>query len=96
MFGNGDGPKPPKADASARRTGDLDGVVRWAHLDSAQGCNVRYGIAPDKLYQSWLVYDADEVRLCTLMKGRDYYVRVDSFNENGVTEGDVFKMEDMK
>ena len=94
VFGNGDGPKPPKADASARRTGDLDGVVRWAHLDSAQGCNVRYGIAPDKLYQSWLVYDADEVRLCTLMKGRDYYVRVDSFNENGVTEGDVFKMED--
>lgn len=96
VFGRGNGVKPPKADASARRTGDLDGVVCWAHMDRAQGCNVRYGIAPDKLYQSWLVYDADEVRLCTLMKGRDCYVRVDSFNENGVTEGDVFKMEDVK
>lgn len=96
VFGSGDGPRPPKADASAQRLGGLDGVVRWGHMDSAQGCNVRYGIAPDKLYQSWLVYGADEVRLCTLMKGRDYYVRVDSFNENGVTEGDVFKMEGMK
>lgn len=94
VFGNGDGPKPPKAVASAQRAGCLDGVVRWAHMDSAQGCNVRYGIAPDKLYQSWLVYGADEVTLCTLMKGRDYYVRVDSFNENGITEGDIFKMED--
>lgn len=69
-------------------------MVRWKHIDSAQGCNVRYGIAPDKLYQSWLVYDADEVKLCTLMKGAAYYVRVDSFNENGITEGDVFKIED--
>lgn len=93
VFGKGDGAKPPKAAASARRTGDLDGVVRWGHMDSAQGCNVRYGIAPDKLYQSWLVYGADEVKLCTLMKGRDYCVRVDSFNENGITEGDVLKME---
>ena len=83
VFGNGGG---------AKRTGDLDGVVRWAHIEGAQGCNVRYGIAPDKLYQSWLVYGADEVKLCTLMKGRDYYVRVDSFNENGVTQGDVFAM----
>ena len=94
VFGSGGGEKPPRAKASAQRIGDLDGMVRWKHIDSAQGCNVRYGIAPDKLYQSWLVYDADEVKLCTLMKGRDYYVRVDSFNENGITEGVVFKMED--
>lgn len=69
-------------------------MVRWKHLETAQGCNVCYGTAPDKLYQSWLVYGADEVKLCTLMKGTAYYIRVDSFNENGITEGDVFKMED--
>ncbi|MFQ7444447.1 MAG: hypothetical protein ACLRNA_10295 [Gemmiger formicilis] len=39
------------------------------------------GIAPDKLYQSWLVYDADEVTLSTLMAGQTYYVCVDSFNK---------------
>ena len=42
-------------------------------IENAQGCNVRYGIAPDKLYQSWLVYDADEVTLSTLMAGQTYY-----------------------
>ena len=31
--------------------------------------------------------------LSTLMAGQDYYVRVDSFNENGITEGDVVKMD---
>ena len=52
-----------------------------------------YGIAPDKLYQSWLVYDADEVMLSTLMAGQTYYVCVDSFNENGITTGKIIKME---
>lgn len=93
VFGNGGGEKPPKADASAKRTGDLDGVVRWGWLDGAQGVNIRYGVAPEKLYHSWLVYGAEEQRLSTLMKGRDYWVRVDSFNENGITEGDLIKME---
>ena len=54
---------------------------------------MRYGIAPNKLYQSWLVYDADEVTLSTLMAGQTYYVCVDSFNENGITTGKIIKME---
>lgn len=75
------------------RVGPLDGKVSWQHLEDAQGCNVRYGIAPDKLYHSWLVYGADEVTLSTLIAGQSYYVRVDSFNENGITAGEIFKME---
>lgn len=55
----------------------------------AQGCNIRYGIAPDKLYQSWLVYGVQELDLSTLMAGQDCYLRVDSFNENGITEGSL-------
>lgn len=66
--------------------------MRWAHLDDAQGCNVRHGIAPDKLYQSWLVYGADEVTLTTLVAGIPYFIRVDSFNENRITPGDVFQL----
>ena len=38
-------------------------------------------------------YDADEVTLSTLMSGQDYYVCVDSFNENGITTGKIIKME---
>ena len=93
VFGNGEGDRPAQADAKAVRVDALDGKVSWQHIENAQGCNVRYGIAPDKLYQSWLVYDADEVTLSTLMAGQDYYVCVDSFNENGITTGEIIKME---
>ena len=93
VFGNGAGARPAAAKAAAVRVDALDGKISWQHLENAQGCNVRYGTAPDKLYHSWLVYDADEVTLSTLMAGQDYFVRVDSFNENGITEGDVVKME---
>ena len=93
VFGNGGGQKPAPAKAAARRLGDLDGKVSWQPVPGAQGCNVRYGIAPDKLYQSWLVYGADEVVLSTLIAGQTYYVCVDSFNENGITAGEIIKME---
>ncbi len=94
IFGIGDGAKPAAAKAAAKRLGDLDAVVTWERIPDAQGCNVRYGIAPDKLYLSWLVYDADQVRLSTLMKDTVYYARVDSFNENGVTEGEVIRIQE--
>ena len=93
VFGNGEGACPAQADAKAVRVDALDGKISWQHIENAQGCNVRYGIAPDKLYQSWLVYDADEVTLSTLMAGQTYYVCVDSFNENGITTGKIIKME---
>ena len=93
VFGNGEGACPAQANAKAVRVDALDGKISWQHIENAQGCNVRYGIAPDKLYQSWLVYDADEVTLSTLMSGQTYYICVDSFNENGVTTGEIIKME---
>lgn len=93
IFGFGGGEMPVQATAAAERIGDLDAMVRWEPIPNAQGCNVRYGIAPDKLYMSWMVYDTNEVKLSTLIKGQEYYVRVDSFNENGITDGVVFKLE---
>lgn len=93
VFGLGKGEKPEKAEAEAERVGEMDTLVRWNHIPSAQGCNVRYGIAEDKLFVSRLVYDSDQVKLSTLIKGQDYYIAVDSFNENGITKGDVFKLE---
>ena len=92
IFGNGSGEKCEAAQAEAERVGDLEAVVSWKHIENAQGCNVRYGIAPDKLYMSWMVYSADEVKLTTLIKGQEYYVCVDSFNENGITPGQIIKV----
>lgn len=92
IFGNGSGKKCEAAQAQAERVNDLEAVVSWGHIENAQGCNVRYGISPDKLYLSWLVYGADEVKLTTLIKGQKYYVCVDSFNENGITPGKVIEV----
>ena len=92
IFGNGSGEKCEVAQAKAERVGDLEAVISWKPIENAQGCNVRYGIAPDKLYMSWLVYSADEVKLTTLIKGQEYYVCVDSFNESGITPGEIIKV----
>ena len=48
---------------------------------------MRYGIAPDKLYNSWLLYGQTSLRLPNLNAGHDYWVAVDAFNENGITAG---------
>ncbi len=92
VFGNGSGEKCEAARAKAVRVSDLEAVVSWEPVENAQGCNVRYGVAPDKLYMSWMVYGADEVKLTTLIKGQEYYVAVDSFNENGITPGEIIKV----
>ncbi len=92
VFGNGSGEKCEAAQAKAERLNDLEALVSWEHLENAQGCNVRYGVAPDKLYMSWMVYGADEVKLTTLIKDQAYYVAVDSFNENGITPGEIIKV----
>jgi len=94
VFGNGSGEKPMPAKAVAIRMGDLDAHVTWEPIPGAQGCNVRYGISPDKLYHSWLVYDVNEVTLSTFIKDQKYFVRVDSFNENGITPGEVISIQD--
>jgi len=92
VFGNGSGEKCAQARAEARRLNDLEALVSWEHLENAQGCNVRYGIAPDKLYMSWMVYGVNEVKLTTLIQGQEYYAAVDSFNENGITPGQIIKV----
>ena len=92
VFGNGSGAKCPAAQAKAERINDLEAMISWQPIENAQGCNVRYGIAPDKLYMSWMVYGAEEVKLTTLIKGQEYYVAVDSFNENGITPGEIIRM----
>ena len=57
------------------------------------GCNVRFGIAPDKLYLSHMVYGKQEVLLTGLNAGQRYWIRVDSFGEGGITEGSTIVLE---
>ena len=60
--------------------------------DDALGWNILFGSAEDKLYHSDMVFDAGKQRVGALIKGREYFVRVDAFNENGVTAGACVKL----
>ena len=61
-------------------------------MPGAVGYNIRYGIAPEKLYHSWLVYDRTELEIGSLNAGPRYWAAVDSFNEAGVTPGPVVRI----
>lgn len=92
VFGRAEGEKPAQPEFSAERVNALDMRVSICQTSNVLGYNILWGNASDKLYHSWTVYVAGDVRIGALVDGRDYYVRVDAFNESGVTEGTVQKL----
>ncbi|MBB2943341.1 hypothetical protein FB565_003054 [Actinoplanes lutulentus] len=87
VFGHGAGAAPAAVTPRARHTSPLNAAVTWNGAPTAPGYNVRYGLAADKLYQSWLLYDRTDLDLSALNADHDYWIAVDSFNENGITRG---------
>jgi xylan 1,4-beta-xylosidase len=87
IFGLRAGVPPLPASPSAARIGPLDAEISWSPTPDADGYNLRYGTAPDKLYNSWTVRGAARQRLSSLNAGQDYWVAVDTFNGSGVTPG---------
>jgi len=91
IFGTDGSAKPavPKNVRTTRLPADTRNcTLTWDKVETADGYIVRYGIAPDKLYNQYHVY-GEQVEIRTLTKGIAYYFRVDSFNGGGVTEGTV-------
>lgn len=93
VFGLDQGDKPAQVtDCKGEMEDALTCKLSWEAAKTAMGYNVRYGIAPDKLYSSHLVYETPQVLLTSLNAGQEYWYCVDSFNESGVTEGRVQKL----
>lgn len=89
VFGTAAGMSPPApAGVMAQRTSDPRGaVVRWEPVPGAVGYNVRWGIAPAKLYQTYQRW-ADrgaEVEIRALTAGQEYWFAVEAFDEHGVS-----------
>lgn len=85
VFGKGGGDKPETPQFEAKRIGDLDMEISIKG-ENALGYNILWGHRTDKLYHSMMTFEESQ-KIGALVKGQDYYVRVDAFNENGITEG---------
>ncbi len=89
VFGKGSGELPAEVTGvkAKRDPNGLDCRISFDRAEGAFGYNIRYGISEDKLYSSYCIYDRTDILVTTLNAGQDYFFKVDSFNENGVTEG---------
>lgn len=88
IFGKGKGRKPVavKNFTVERKADRRDALIRWEKQEKAQGYNVLWGIAPDKLYSSWMVYGDNELDMKSLTVNQSYYFAIEAFNENGVSD----------
>ena len=62
-----------------------DAMISWNAKHGVQGYNVLWGIAPDKLYSSWMVYDKNSLELKSLTVDQEYYFSIEAFNASGVS-----------
>ena len=87
VFGIGSGkiPQPVKNFNVTRKADRRDAMITWDKQANAQGYNILWGIAPDKLYNSWMVYDNNSLDLKSFATDQVYYMSVEAFNENGVS-----------
>ncbi|MBC8110812.1 MAG: family 43 glycosylhydrolase [Verrucomicrobia bacterium] len=90
IFGQGIGktPKTPTKLTAKRDTDERNAFIVWDKVSGAVGYNVLWGIAPDKLYQTYQIWadQANTLELRALSLGVKYYFAIESFNENGVSQ----------
>lgn len=88
VFGNYDGKLCKPVDYTVVRTSGIDMEVEIEDTSegAAIGYNVLWSHEKNKLYHSYMTFEK-KLRVGALVEGQSYYVRVDSFNESGITEG---------
>jgi len=90
IFGlrKGNAPSPVNDFTVERNQADTRrAAIKWTKDINATGYIVKYGIAPDKLYTTVMVYDSDSLTLPGLNMDVTYYYSIDAFNESGITKG---------
>ena len=89
VFGNGPGPHPatPAGLAVRRDRDERNARIMWQPVPGVVGYNLRWGISPSKLYQTYQRF-ADQgtmLELRALTVGQAYWVAIESFDENAVS-----------
>ncbi|MDQ3089451.1 MAG: discoidin domain-containing protein [Acidobacteriota bacterium] len=89
VFGRASVAKPPQVKNVVVKRNPNDGrkaVVEWRASPNAEGYNVRFGIAPKKLYGVYQINKGTSLVLNGLNKGVRYFFAVDAFNESGISQ----------
>ncbi len=89
VFGNGNGRKPDTVQHFIALRGDTERRnvwFKWQVNNKATGYNIYFGEAPDKLYNSVMVYGNNEYYLKALEIDKPYYFQIEAFNENGISQ----------
>ncbi|MBC8065817.1 MAG: family 43 glycosylhydrolase [Chlorobia bacterium] len=89
VFGAGNGPKPESVQKfvvlRGDRTDKRNAWLKWQAVPSATGYVVCCGVAPDKMYSSYMVMNATELYYRAMTRDRAYYFQIEAFNENGIS-----------
>jgi fibronectin type 3 domain-containing protein len=88
VFGLGSGEKPKMVNEFIILRTQKDkrsAWLKWSPVDNAYAYNIYMGTEPDKLYNSIMVYNANEYWLKTMDKEKPYYFTIEAINENGVS-----------
>jgi hypothetical protein len=96
VFGLGSGKKPaiPKNFSVKREEDRRNAFLSWSRIENSQGYVLYWGLKPDKLNNSVLIYDKNEYDLRALNIGEGYFFQVEAFNENGISsKSEVIKSE---
>jgi hypothetical protein len=89
LFGNGLGDRPARVKGVeiTRNAADPRRVhVAWQPVPNADFYIIRYGIARDRLFNNYQVYDASAFDINSLNLGTSYYFTVEAVNDSGVSK----------
>ncbi|MCB0424237.1 MAG: discoidin domain-containing protein, partial [Mangrovimonas sp.] len=88
VFGNGYEAKPikPANFNVVRQVDRRNANLTWDADENAQGYVIYWGIAKDRLNLSALMYGKPNYELRALSTDQSYYMQVEAFNENGISE----------
>lgn len=88
VFGLGNGQKPEAVKGLTLLTGrdKRNAWIKWDAVNDAYAYNIYLGTAPDKLYNSIMVYQGNEYWYKGMDKEKPYYFSIEAINENGVSE----------
>ena len=89
VFGKGPGAAPEKVQGFKLTRDNADRrnlKLEWQPVASAYAYELSFGVSPEKLYSSVIVYDANTLDLHSLNVDSPYYFKIQSVSEAGVSQ----------